>query len=152
MPARSIRALYTRQHGVLNAGRAGRHQSAVRRYFLFMRDDRVDFAGLDAVERTALVQRFTEWTEALREAGRLRGVARLEPGARVVGGEAAASDPGWSLVRASAQQVQTSDPLAVGLHVIDACDDEEAVALAQACPILALGGSVEVREVRGALR
>lgn len=117
-----------------------------------MRDDGVDFAGLGMPERQALVQRFTEWTERLREAGRLRGVGRLEAGGRVVRGEppAASADPGWSLVRPSPPKPEAT-ALAVGLHVIVASDDDEAAELAQACPIVALGGSVEVREVRGAL-
>lgn len=125
----------------------------MKRYFLFMRDDGVDFGQLDHVEREALVQRFTQWTDALRDAGRLRGVGRLEAGGRVVRRTApSCEDPGWSLVRPSEPCVEPSAPLAVGLHVIEASDDDEATELALACPIVALGGSVEVREVRGALR
>jgi hypothetical protein len=118
-----------------------------------MRDDGVDFGQLGHSEREALVQRFAEWTDALRDAGRLRGVGRLEAGGRVVRRASPADeDPGWSLVRPSEPCVEAAAPLAVGLHVIEASDEDEASELALACPIVALGGSVEVREVRGALR
>lgn len=133
--------------------RGARDQPGVRRYFFFMRDDGVDFGRLGNEERIALVRSFAEWTDALRDAGKLRGVGRLEAGGRLVrrapAGETA--DPGWSLVRPSEPQVEAADPLAVGLHVIEASDDDEAAELASACPLVALGGSVEVREVRGAL-
>lgn len=118
-----------------------------------MRDDGVDFGKLDRTARDELVRRFSEWTEGLREAGRLRGVGRLEAGGRVVRkGTAEPADPGWSLVRPQAPSVESADPLAVGLHVIEANDEDEATAVALDCPIVALGGSVEVREVSGALR
>lgn len=117
-----------------------------------MRDDGVDFGRLGDEERVALVRSFAEWTDALRDAGRLRGVGRLEAHGRMVRRASTAEDPGWSLVRPAEPRVEETDPLAVGLHVIEASDDDEATALALACPIVALGGSVEVREVRGTLR
>ena len=112
----------------------------------------MDFSGLPGPERAALVDRFGAWTASLRQAGRLCGVGRLEGGGRIVRRGGPADDPGHSLVRASTPRIEPADPLAVGLHVIEATDDDEAVELAGTCPIVELGGSVEVREVRASLR
>lgn len=125
---------------------------SMRRYFLFMRDDGVDFTTLGPPEREALLERFAEWTDSLRGAGRLRGVGRLEPGVRLARGSIAAEPPATSAVRPANARIHRTAPIAVGLHVIEASDEEEAAALARACPILDLGGTVEIREVRASMR
>jgi hypothetical protein len=86
-----------------------------------------------------LFDRFVQWTNELHQKGKLAGVERL-------------GDRGKTLKKRGAEFV-VDGPFAegkeavLGLFVIEAADDTEALAIAQGCPALDVGGSVEVRLV-----
>jgi hypothetical protein len=87
----------------------------------------------------ALRENFFRWTDGLRKAGKLILVERL-------------GTDGGKTVRRRAGATVVDGPYAegkegiVGLFVIDASDMDEALALARSCPLVAIGGAVEVRK------
>jgi hypothetical protein len=106
-------------------------------YLLILRQGESDVSG--AADHAALREGFFRWTDGLRTSGKLLLVERL------------GTDWGKT-VRRRAGAVVVDGPFAegkegiVGLFVIDARDMEEALALARTCPLVAIGGTVEVRK------
>ena len=109
-------------------------------YALFFRDDAAVFDDYDQADVQAVVDEFVTWTQALAAKGKFAGVTRLSmdsprvlrrrSGAVVVDGPYA-----------------ESKELINGFVILNAGDDEEAMALAHECPWLNHGGSVELRKV-----
>jgi hypothetical protein len=91
------------------------------------------------VDHAALRENFFRWTDGLRQSGKLVLVERL------------GNDWGKT-VRRRGGAVVVDGPFTegkegiVGVFVIDARDMDEAIAIAQTCPLVAIGGSVEVRK------
>ena len=82
--------------------------------------------------------RWTAWLDAMRQAGQLKDVGLpLMPEGKVVRGSTATDGP----------YVETKE-LVGGFSIVTAPDLETASRIAAGCPILAGGGSVEVRPVR----
>jgi hypothetical protein len=90
-------------------------------------------------DHAALRDNFFRWTDGLRQAGKLVLVERL------------GNDWGKT-VRQRGGGVVVDGPFAegkegiVGLFVVDARDMDEAVSIAETCPLVMIGGSVEVRK------
>jgi hypothetical protein len=90
-------------------------------------------------DHAALREAFFRWTDGLRKAGKLLLVERL------------GTDWGKT-VRKRGGAVVVDGPFTegkegiVGVFVVDARDLDEALALAQTCPLVAIGGWVEVRK------
>jgi hypothetical protein len=109
-------------------------------YTLLLRDPAVEPPGRGEADWAALFDRFVAWAADLDRRDKLRGAARLVgPGARVV--------------RAADGRVIVDGPFAetketvLGFFVVEARDEEEALALAAEAPSVPLGGTVEVRLV-----
>jgi hypothetical protein len=96
-------------------------------------------SDLPRPEHAALSAKFFAWTDSLRQAGKLVLVEKL------------GRDWGQT-VRKRDGVVVVDGPFAegkegvVGLFVVRAKDFEEAVEIAKTCPIVAAGGTVEVRK------
>jgi hypothetical protein len=90
------------------------------------------------VDHAALAANFFAWTDGLRRAGKLIAVERL------------GTDFGKT-VRKRGGEVVVDGPFTegkegvVGLFVVRATSFDEAVTIARTCPLVAVGGSVEVR-------
>jgi hypothetical protein len=90
-------------------------------------------------DHAALRENFFRWTDGLRRSGKLILVERL-------------GSDGGKTVRRRAGAAVVDGPFTegkegiVGLFVIDARDMDEALAIARSCPLVAIGGAVEVRK------
>jgi len=90
-------------------------------------------------DHAALRDNFFRWTDGLRKAGKLVLVERL------------GTDWGKT-VRQRTGAIVVDGPFTegkegiVGLFVIDVADIDEAITIAQTCPLVAIGGWVEVRK------
>jgi hypothetical protein len=82
-------------------------------------------------------ERWRAWEHALKEGGHSVTGAQLEAeGRRVIGSERAVVDGAWG-----------GDYVMGGYFVVSASSLAEAVEIAKGCPVLANGGTVEVRRV-----
>lgn len=112
-----------------------------RYLFLLHRED-ADFDCLTQTERDSLMSSFVAWTESLKARGHLAGVERLRP-------------DGGSTVRKKRDVVVVDGPyaemreLVSGLYIVEAAGDDEANRIAGECPLVAIGGCVEVRAIDG---
>ncbi len=109
----------------------------MRSFFLILRRNQAQDLGVPQPE---MFGRFKAWTESLHDAGVLRGVERLKPAAE------------GTTLRARDGEVGVEGPCdgstedVIGFYLIEAADPVAVQALAWDCPILAVGGSVEIRE------
>lgn len=109
-------------------------------YLFLLHPDGFDLGTMPAEDKRALFDRFVVWTESLKERGVLRGVESL-------------MDAGGTTVRKKRDAVVVDGPyaemkeLVTGLFVVEASSLGEAQRLAGECPILGIGGAVEVREI-----
>jgi hypothetical protein len=108
------------------------------RYLFLLRQE--DGPALSDDERAALFGKFVAWSESLKTRGHLAGVERL-------------ADYGGHTVRKKRDAVVVDGPyaemreLVSGLFIVDVASAEEAHRLAGECPLLSVGGSIEVREI-----
>jgi hypothetical protein len=84
--------------------------------------------------------RFQQFTRSLHENGALRAVERLRPAAE---GTTARSRNG-TVVFEGPYDFAKED--VIGFYLVEVADREAAHAIARECPILLVGGSVEIRE------
>jgi hypothetical protein len=106
-------------------------------YLLILRRDQSEQLGLPQDEMLA---RFKQFTQGLHQSGALRAVERLKPSAE---GTTVRARNGSSAVEGP---YDGSPESVIGFFLIDAADEAAAHAIARECPILLVGGSVEVRE------
>ena len=109
-------------------------------YLFLLHPDGANLGALPPGEKQALFDSFVAWSESLKARGHLRGVESL-------------MDTGGNTVRKRGDKVVVDGPyaevkeLVSGLFVIEAADIDAANGLAGECPLLGVGGSVEVREI-----
>lgn len=106
-------------------------------YLLILRRNQAEELGLPQEEMFA---RFKQFTQSLHARGALRAVERLKPSAegttvRPANGAIAIDGP-----------YNGAEESVIGFFLVEAADQEAAHAIARECPILLVGGSVEVRE------
>ncbi len=110
------------------------------KYLLLLRGDTVDLRTLGDTQKKELFERFVTWTEEIKSRKELLAVESL-------------MDDGGKIVRRKHDTVVVDGPYAEmkemvsGLFVVEMKDMDAAVALAADCPLVAIGGSVEVREI-----
>ncbi len=108
-------------------------------YALFFRDESAAFDDYSEAQIQAVVDDFVTWTKDLAARGKFAGVTRL-------------SMDSPRVLRQRAGGIVVDGPYAEskelinGFVVIKAEDDTEALALAHECPMLKIGGSVELRK------
>lgn len=106
-------------------------------YLLILRRNQANELGLPQAE---MFTRFKDWTLSLHNRGILRGVERLKPSAE---GTTARNRNGGVTVEGPYGE---SNEAVIGTYLVDAADLEEVQEIAKECPILLVGGSVEIRE------
>ncbi len=114
-------------------------------YLLMLRDHECRWVQFSPDEMQRIIQKFAAWNDSLRRDERLLGAGKLS------------QDLGLT-VRARGDELVVDGPFSEakeaigGYYCIRAESVEEAAALAKGCPILAYGGTVEVRELATVLK
>ena len=104
-------------------------------YLMLIRHDGNPMEALSPAEIQDHLEKWGAWMGALAQAGRLQGGKPLAAGAKVVRKETINDGP------------YTESKDVVGGYVIVTCDDlDHAAKTARGCPVLELGGFIEVRE------
>src|SRR5690349_19264732 len=110
------------------------------KYTLVLRDSGTAFSGMSPSEMQAIIARYTNWAQPLRDSGKIVASQKLRDGSGRV-------------LRRSSNGVLVSDgphaeakEVIGGVFVLDAGSYDEAVQIAKGCPHLDFG-TVEVREV-----
>jgi hypothetical protein len=112
----------------------------VARYLLLLHREDADFDCMTQSERDSLMSRFVAWTDSLKARGHLAAVERLTP------------DRGTT-VRKKRDVVVVDGPyaemreLVSGFYIVEAAGHDEANRIAGECPLVAVGGSIEVRAI-----
>lgn len=108
-------------------------------YMLLLRDDQVNYDTMKPEDFEGLFQRFVDWAETLEKEKKLLGVERLAPGGRTVhqrSGRIVVDGP-----------YTEGKETVMGFFIVEAANEAEATRIAAQVPSVAVGGSVEVREV-----
>jgi len=113
--------------------------AAAPNYLLIFRESTPErYAAMSAEERRAALERWNAWCDALAARGALRGGNPLEPVGRLV---SAGGGRGLDGPFAEAKEVIG------GYFLLAAASLDEATALAEQCPNLPYGMTVEVRPI-----
>lgn len=105
-------------------------------YFLFLRNESIDFAAYTPEEMQRILSEFDQWNAQLIGAGQLIMSASLQGGdGKTLRGASMIVDGPYSEAKEAV----------AGALLVAAADEAQAIALARGCPFLARGGSVEVR-------
>jgi len=112
-------------------------------FMLIFRDARPEtYDAMSAEQRRQLLANWNAWYDGLAQQGKAVGGNPLEPAGRVVSG-----DRGERLVDGPFAEAKEA---IAGYFLLNVSDLEEATAIAQRCPNLRHGMTVEVRPVAGA--
>jgi hypothetical protein len=107
---------------------------------LLLRDEGIDWAQYATGEaRKAMFQRFIDWAADLDRRGKLVAVDGLKDGGKTV------RRKGAGLV-VDGPYAEGRDAV-LGYFLVEVADFDEAVALAKESPQVAMGGTMEVREI-----
>lgn len=107
-------------------------------YLLILRRNQSEELGLPQEEMFA---RFRHYAQSLHQGGALRGVERLKPAAE---GTTVRGQNGTTRLDGPYDGAQES---VIGYFQVEAADAPAVEAIAKECPILLVGGSVEIREI-----
>jgi hypothetical protein len=109
-------------------------------FMLFMRGGAMEYLAYSPEQIQQAIEKYEAWARQLIQQGHLRGGDKLR-------------DDGGRLVHVVAGQIMVDGPFAEtketvgGYYLVEVPSYAEAVEIARTCPILAAGGSVEVREI-----
>jgi len=110
-------------------------------YMLILRDLPEEQAGISPEEMQRIIQKYVAW------AGQLRAEGRYVAGDKLVDGAGRVLRRGKARLRISDGPFTEGKEVIGGFFTVKADSYEEAVRLAEGCPHLDLGGSLELREV-----
>ncbi len=107
-------------------------------YVLLFRDESQQFPDFSPEQVNDLIAKFVTWTQDLDQRGKLANVSRLAP-----------EPPKLIRRRDGALAVDgpyaESKELINGFVIINATDEAEALTICETCPMLDIGGSIELR-------
>ena len=106
-------------------------------YLLILRRNQAEALGLPEAE---MFTRFRDWTRALHENGVLQALERLKPSAE---GTTLRARNGSNVTEGASDGASEA---VIGYYLVVAADLASAQTIAKDCPILLVGGSVEIRE------
>ncbi len=109
-------------------------------YLFLLHPEGLDMAAMAADDKQLLFDKFVSWSESLKERGHLRGVESLMD----MGGRTVRKKDGALVVDGPFAEMRE---MVTGLFIVEVSDEDEALALAKECPLVALGGAIEVRVV-----
>lgn len=123
--------------------------SAPGSYLLIFRETSLDaYDALSPDERRQAMGRWNGWCDELAAQGRFLGGNTLESAGRVI--SAAPGIPAGRRARASDGPFAEAKELVGGYFLLSAAGLDEATAIAERCPFLEYGMTVEVRPVAAA--
>lgn len=111
------------------------------KYLLLLHDDMDAIARISPEEMQRVIADYAAWSERLARQGRIHGGEKL----RDEGGRHLTAAKGKTVVR-DGPYAEAKEVIG-GYFVIEARDYDEAVALCDGHPHLALGGRIELREI-----
>ena len=112
--------------------------SNTKEYLLLFRGSQWD-KGLSPEQLQKTVDQFMAWFERLKQQGKVKGGQPLERSGKIVSGKGG---------RTVADGPFAESKEAIGGYLLLLADDlEEAIAIAQQCPVLEFGSTVEVRPI-----
>lgn len=118
------------------------HQQSTGEHLLLIRGTHWN-SGLSPAELQRIMTEFYGWVEGLQSRGLLRGAQPLmEEGRLVSGAQSLVTDGVFA----------ESKEAVAGYFLLAVASTDEAVKLAQACPILAHGAQIEVRPIANLCR
>jgi hypothetical protein len=109
-------------------------------FMLLMRGGAMEYQAFSPEQIQQAIQKYEDWARRLIQQGQLHGGDKLR-------------DDGGRLVHSQNGQIVVDGPFTEtketigGYYLVEAPGYAEAVEIARTCPILAAGGSVEVREI-----
>jgi len=109
-------------------------------FMLLLRGGATEFVDLSPEQIQQAIKKYEEWARRLIAQGKLRGGEKL----RDDGGRLVQMRDGAVIV--DGPFTETKETIG-GYYLIEAADYREATEIAASCPVLAVGGSVEVRTV-----
>jgi hypothetical protein len=107
-------------------------------YVLMLRRD--PSVQLTPQQGEELMKRFVAWSNGLKDSGALKGVERLK-----AAGEGRTVRQRGGAIAVDGPYTESKEAIA-GFYLIQAPSLDAAVAIARECPVVTIGGSVEVRE------
>lgn len=110
-------------------------------YMLILRDLPEEQAGIPPEEMQRLIQKYIAW------AGSLRAGGRYVAGDKLVDGAGRVMRRGRRPLRVTDGPFAEGKEVIGGFFTVKATSYDEAVRIAEGCPHLDLGGSLEVREI-----
>ncbi len=113
----------------------------MKTYLLLLRNENADFSDWGPADFQEMMAKYFAWAGRLREQGRFESGERLSPFSetlRLRDGKHVRDGP-----------FSEGKEVIGGYYVLKADDAEEAATLCEGCPILEVGGSVELREIEG---
>lgn len=111
------------------------------KFMFLLYDDPASFADLGPEQMQQIIEKYSAWGEGLRTAGKLVASDKLKDGeGRVVRSEAGKT-------RVLDGPYSETKEVIGGYYTIAAADYDEALAIAEGCPHLAYGGTIEIREI-----
>jgi hypothetical protein len=115
------------------------------KYMLILRRDQSQELGRPQDE---MFGRFRDFTVSLHQSGALKGFERLKAGAegKTLRSRDGAIGVDGPYASNGSNGTGESHESVIGFYVVEAEDEAAAHAIARECPILLIGGSVEVRE------
>jgi hypothetical protein len=110
-------------------------------YMLILRRNQAEELGQP---QEAMFARFKDFTVSLHKSGTLKSFERLKAGTE--GKTLRSHDGAITLDGPHAGSNGSAGESVIGFYLVEAADEEAAHAIAKECPILLVGGSVEIRE------
>lgn len=110
-------------------------------YMLILRDLPEEYGRIAPEEMQRIIQKYSAW------AGKLRAESRLVAGDKLVDGAGRVLRRGRLPLRVTDGPFTEGKEVFGGFFTIKAASLDEAARVAEACPHLEMGGSLEIREV-----
>lgn len=118
------------------------------RFLLLLYHSPTDFEGLSADEIQKIITKYSVWSDGLRDAGRLVTSDKLTDGeGRVLRPGADGKDGAPGKPRVLDGPYSEAKEVVGGFFLVTAADWDEAVEIAESCPHLGYGGTIEVRRI-----
>lgn len=110
----------------------------MKQFLLVYRADYNTLPRMSAEEAQANTQRWMNWVAGIAAQNKLQDRGnRLMSSGKVLGSQRAATDGPYAEIKESI----------MGYSIVKASSYEEAAGLAGGCPVLSVGGNVEIREI-----
>lgn len=127
---------------------ASQSPSDQSQYLLLLYESSTDSEGLSADDIQTIIRKYSAWSDRLRDAGRLVTSNKLTDGeGRVLRPGTVGKDGRPGEPRVLDGPYSEAKEVVAGFFLVTAADWDEAVEIAESCPHLGYGGTIEVRRI-----